>query len=422
MPGLAWRRAAARAALVSLVTFASSSTRTAAAQTAVPPEAPPPAPAVAAAPSAASPTTPPPAATATCDPSVLEPVARRVTPSILEAEGPLAWSFAVAFGEPELVVVSAMLVGAGRGVIVSHDGRTTTASIVAADDDLAVLRVPGLAAKPLTASPIAVQRGTGVVAFGRPWDEEGGADQVSPGVVTAVGGGRFRTDGAVAYATRIVAPVVDCEGRVLGFSTGVGDEVIPVSRAEALVRHVRSGRPAPEVGWWVAPSMRGTLELDDHPWGGLELGLSAVAEDHVELGVHGRFAAWTDETGRDDQGWSTLRHRVRGGIDLRAGARLLLTEGAVPLYLVPHVGVGADVGWTGGERMREQIEAEGCSAEAPCPVLGARLDLPSSIDRDLGPQIGLAFRVGPLEASYLVRLDLLDEETPVHRLGFGVAF
>lgn len=391
MPGLVWRRAA-RVALVSLVAFALSSTSTAA------------------------------AASGSCDAAVLESVARRVSPSILEAEGPLAWSFAVAFGDPELVVVSATLVGAGRGVVVSHDGRTTSASIVAADDDLAVLRVPGLAARPLVASPVPVERGTGTIAFGRPWDEEGGADQVTSGLVTAVGGGRFRTDGAVSYATRVIAPVVDCEGRVLGFSTGWGDEVIPVARAEALVRHVRSGGAAPEVGWTLAPALRATVELDDHAWAGLELGLSAVADDQVELGVHGRLAAWTDEEDRDDQGWSATRHRVRGGADLRAGARLLLTEGALPVYLVPHVGVGFDVGWTGGEAVREQVVTDGCSAAAPCPVLGARRDLPSSIDRDLGPQIGLGVRLGPIEASYLVRFDLLDAETPVHRLGLGLAF
>lgn len=360
-----------------------------------------------------------------CGTEPLEPLAAKVAASVVEAEGPLALSLGFVYGEPDLVLVPGDVARAGRGVVVRRDGRAMAATIAAFDEasNLALLRVPDLRATPLPPSTTPTDRGAAALILAQAWDlDPGDAAHLTPGTVTESRAAHFRTSGRVSYAFTYGAPVVDCFGRVLGSATGLADEAVTIDRAEALLRRVRAGAEPYTGDLALAPAFRGLLELDDEPWVGMELGLSVVDHDRWEVGVHGRILGTGEVESPDPQGVSRERWGVRGGADLRAGARLMLTDGLMPLYLVPQVGVGFDVSAQGGTDRRSQIEGDGCSPEAPCPVLRDTDVHPTRTDLHVGPQAGLAFRVGPLDLGYTFRLDATDVADSTHQIGFGVSF
>jgi hypothetical protein len=411
-------------ALASLLSFATSAT----AQTAAPDPVPAAAPAPAAGPAEAPNELPPRAdgrAVSVCGTEPLEPLAAKVGASVVEVEGPLAWALGFVYGEPDLVVVPGEVARAGRGVLVHRDGRAMKATIAAYDEasNLALLRVPELHATPLSPSTTGTERGAAALVLGQAWDEDAGdPTQLSPGTITESRASHFRTSARVSYGFTYGAPVIDCFGRVLGAATWMPDDAITIDRADALLRRVRAGAEPYTGGVTAAPAFRALLELDDEPWGGGELGVSLVHHDRWEIGAHGRILGTGEVSDPDPQGVTRERWGIRGGVDLRAGARLMLTDGAMPLYLVPQIGVGFDVSAQGGRDRRSQIEGDGCSPEAPCPVVGDAHDLPTRTELHAGPTAGLAFRFGPLDVGYTFRLDATDVADSTHQIGLGVSF
>ncbi len=359
-----------------------------------------------------------------CGTAPLGSMTSTVRDSVVEVEGPLAMSLGFVFGEPDLVVVPLEVARRGRGVIVRRGGVTMTATIAALDEEggLAMLRVPDLRATPLQPSAIPVERGTATLHIGQPWDAPGDADQVTPGSVTTTRGIHFRSTGGISYSFDVGAPVVDCFGRVLGVSTLSVDEAVTIDRAEMLLRRVRQGAEpfVGEVAVW--PGLRALLEVDDQAWGGGEIGVSVVDRDLWEASAHGRILGRGEVEAPDAEGWTTERWGVRGGLDLRAGARIMVTEGMMPFYVVPQIGVGFDASAEGGTVSRGQVEGDGCSEVEPCGVVEASRKLPVTTDLDVGPQVGLSLRLGALDLGYTFRMDATDVGDSSHQVGFGLAF
>jgi hypothetical protein len=363
-----------------------------------------------------------------CGTEPMDPIARRVRGTVVEVGGSFTGTLGFVFGEPDLVVAPFAVAESGRGVQVTHDGRAMPATIAAIDEEagLALLRVAGLSGvKPLEPSPHEPALGHAVLGVSQPYGVGGPADQVTGGHVTQGEGHWFRSSALVGFGFAVGSPLVDCRGRVLGMGEWYGDRAVGIHRAQAMVNRVRGGAPPYEGRWSLAhPSFHALLEVDHdgEAWGGADLGLALVGHDRWEFGLSGRLLGRGEPPEQASDAWVTREWGVRGGADLRAGARLMLTEGAMPLYVVPHVGIGFDVSARGGERSRGQIESEGCSSSEPCPVVTELRQLPTVTEARIAPQVGLAFRIGFVDLGYTFRLDVDTPDASSHQVGMGIQF
>jgi hypothetical protein len=361
-----------------------------------------------------------------CGTTDLAAMRARIEPSVVEVSGGYAASLGFAFEEPDLIVAPLEVARLGRGVEVTYAGRTLPATIVAIDPDarIALLRVPGLrVARPLTASATRPQLGTAVVGFGldsfHPIERK---LMISDGAISKLAGGRFE----VATHTNAVflagTPLVDCSGHVLGVLTWYVDGGSPIETVQALVAKVRAGAP-PYMGEWQAgPVMHLLVEVDQtrEAWVGLDLGLTVVAHDQLELDLTARFLGRGDPTPANAS-WTRRESGVRTGADLRAGYRLMLTEGLMPFYLVPHAGVGFDYSVHWAERTRQVTSSE-CSSEGPCSVVTEKQDLPTETRARAFPSLGLGARVGFIDLDYAFRLDIETADRSSHQMGLGIHF
>ncbi len=356
-------------------------------------------------------------------------LADKVHPAVVEVAGSYVWAVGFAFEEPDLVVAPAAVASKGRGVEVTYQGRTLPATIVAVDDNagLALLRVPGLHVdRPLTASPVKVQLGTATVGPTFAYGEYGEiSKQMSDGAVTAVDGARFKAAPNAGLGYHWGAPLVDCSGRVLGMSDWYGTDVTSVKGVQTMITRVRAGTKPYEGGWtFDHPTFHVLLEVDQNgeAWGGIDLGFAVVAKDRLELGFSGRVLGRGDPEPDGTDSWSYREWGVRGGADARAGYRLMLTEGAMPFYLVPHLGAGFDVTYRGAERTRQRALLADCAPDGTCPVITETDDVEADARARVYPAAGVGARLGFVELDYTFRLDVAEPQLSSHQIGFGIQF
>ena len=358
----------------------------------------------------------------TCPAGALEPLAQRVAPSVVRVEGAIAEAYGFVFGSDRLVVVPLYVVEKGRGILVrgrTGDVRRPTVVLVDPDHGLALLQLasPLPGAHPLVPSTQPIERGTTVVAFGAAV-YDGPADATTPGVITRVAGDRFHASARVSFHPSWGSPLVDCDGKVVGVATQMGDEAVRVGVLPALIE--RSGS-APEYspGWSLEPGAGAMFSFGRRDaWVGGFVGAALVDEDRLELSARADVSTLVAprEIGEPtDTG-------LRVGADLRVGYRFMLTEGLFPLYFVPSV--GAVGGWE--RRWRSEasqvVTSSDCSSSKPCPVEQeysvSRLGDRTWID----PVLGVALRLGPLETGYSLDLDVQTPAASTHRLTLGFQF
>jgi hypothetical protein len=362
-----------------------------------------------------------------CGTADLAAIRSRVEPAIVEIAGAYAWTLGFAFEEPDLVVAPIDVAGLGRGVEVTYGGRTMSATIAAVDEDagLALLRVPGLhVAQPLTASTVPVQIGTATVGFSWSYEDYGTSGRkISDGSVSQLEGGRFAAGPYNGAGYVWGSPLLDCSGKVLGLSSWYGQSS-RIAPAHKMNNKVKAGAAPYEGEWSLAPTFHALLEIDHtrEAWGGADVGVAVVAYDKLELGLTARVLGRGDPDVEATESWSRREWGVRAGADVRAGYRLMLTEGALPFYLVPHVGLGFDYSVRGAESKRQGVTSTGCTTEDPCPVVTESRAQPTETRARAYPSIGMAARLGLIDLDYTFRLDTEDADRSSHQVGFGFQF
>jgi putative serine protease PepD len=166
-----------------------------------------------------------------------------VAPAVLriqagEPETGTAGSALVVTPTGDVVTNAHLVYGESTATLIHPDGHTSTATVVAADDDadLAWLRIDGAQGLPVVhlAGPAAVRPGEDVVAIGNALNLDG-PPSVTRGIVSAVGRDTpmltdvIQTDAAISSGSSGGA-LVDRSGTVVGITTEalVGDPTVSV--------------------------------------------------------------------------------------------------------------------------------------------------------------------------------------------------
>jgi len=186
---------------------------------------------------------PPPAPAPAPAPTGLLAAVDAVSPAVLriqagEPETGTAGTALVLTPTGDVVTNAHLVYGESTATLIHPDGHTSTAKVVAADDDadLAWLRIDGAQGLPVVhlAGPAAVRPGEDVVAIGNALNLDG-APSVTRGIVSAVGRSTpmltdvIQTDAAISSGSSGGA-LVDRSGTVVGITTEalVGDPSVSV--------------------------------------------------------------------------------------------------------------------------------------------------------------------------------------------------
>lgn len=170
-------------------------------------------------------------------PTCAEAAYARAAAAVVRVRAGTQWGAGFVYHSPRHVVTAFSLLGLGRGAtVVTQDGTEIGTRLLARDEDydLAVLELaaPIDGVEPLAPAPeTSARRGAPVVALGHPFAEvnrllgERGEGllrwSTSTGTVGAANEVGLQADVALAVG-HAGAPLLDCEGRVLGMITGAG--------------------------------------------------------------------------------------------------------------------------------------------------------------------------------------------------------
>ncbi len=348
------------------------------------------------------------------------------------------WGAGFVYGSPRVVVTSFGLVSLGQSItIVARDGTHVAARLIGRDEsyDLAILEateaVPG--AQPLEPAPeTSAMLGRPVVAIGHPFagvaallGERGEGLlrwSVSEGTIGAVNEAGIQADLALTEG-HAGAPLLDCEGRVLGMIPGAG------ILAGNLGLAVRTARIDPVVesaqpGGDFLGNLRlrlgiGALLLIDEDGrvaGGGYLTLGATLFDRISwmnrvgLLYGGALDAAPDEL-------SVERRLVR--IESLIGYRFFIDIGGfTTLYIVP--AAGATI--THFDETRRSVHVvPGCTpsdTESCVEIVSTGVD-----GWRVRPAIGLTFLLGGnFEVAYTLEIDVEEPVETFHAVSVGFLF
>ncbi len=358
----------------------------------------------------------------TCAAGTIEPLARRVAPSVVRVEAPGGVATGFVFGSDRLVIAPLTVVEAGRGIVIhgrAGDVRRPTVRLADPDHDIALLEMasPLPGALPLAPSSEPIERGTTALAVGTT-ELLAPADAFSPGTITRVTGDRFLTSARVGFHATWGSPLLDCEGRVLGVANSFSDEALRVDALPALVERASlAAEYSPE--WTVAPGIGLAFSYGPRgPWLGASLGAALVHDDRVEISARGQVFAFLhpDEPEKPKDTGLAL------GLDARVGYRFMLTEGMLPLYFVPSVGAIGTLQWRWRTEASAAVNMADCSPSDSCPMEQQYSTRLLGDRAWISPVLGAAFRLAPLELGYSLRLDSHELSGSTHMVTFGVQF
>lgn len=350
-----------------------------------------------------------------------------------------------AFGEATTFIVPARLASSGRGVTIRPlRGPSISARVRAVDDDaelaVVVIDAPIPGVEPLVASSAPIRRGTPVVALGQPWtwpghdgghrrghhrgyrDDHGPAHTVSstPGVITAVLGDGFRTDALGSLAATWGAPVVDCQGAVVG-AAGWADQATAVRSVKRVARTADTAREDWSPGWEPIVPLFLALQIDDDVYLGGKIGVGASLDRRWDFAFVGSAFGLVDP----EEELPTLTEKNRGyrlGLEATAAHRFMVGEGMASVQFVPSIGVSFD--WTQRFHDVEQLQVldPDCVSDEPCFVtrVDTRTDLGGRAR--LAPLLGAGLRFFVFELGWAFRLDVEEIGSSTHEIRLGGVF
>lgn len=345
-----------------------------------------------------------------------------------------------AFGDASTFIVPARLASPGRGVTIRPlHGVAITARVRAVDDDaevaVVVLDAPLPGVVPLVASDAPIRRGTPVVALGQPWvwpghregrrghrDDHGPAHTVSstPGVITAVLGSGFRTDALDSRSATWGAPVVDCQGAVVG-SAGWADQATAVRSVTAVARTPQGAAEDWSPGWEPILPLFLALQIDDDVYLGGKIGVGASLDRRWDFAFVGSAFGLVDP----EEELPTVTEKNRGyrlGLEATAAHRFLVGQGMASVQFVPSLGVSFD--WTQRfhDTERLQVLDTDCLADEPCFVTRVedRTDLGGRAR--VAPLFGAGMRFFVFELGWAFRLDVEEIGSSTHEIRLGGVF
>lgn len=339
------------------------------------------------------------------------------------AAGGASLGFAV--HSPEYVIAPFAVVERGRAVAVSRGSERRQAAIVAVDEEngLAVLRLelPLRGLEPFPMHKGSVGHGTPVLALGRTFEGDEPVLSVTPGVITSVSKQRWTTNALVSFHATYGAPLLDCDGDVIGVaSSWWGDQITPAQAVQDLLDTSERGEPY-EGGWSLAHGSVGMLVqvAPDEAWLGLNAGTALIGYDRwqlpLRLGVLGLVGPQNDDSAiRDD--W--VRLQAETGL----GYRVLLSSGEVTSYLVPSVGVVASYDLRKRHHTVTEITRSDCSPANPCEAETKTTTTRLADRYRVAPTVGVGLLVDPVELSYEAQIDVAEPARTVHQINLGAQF
>jgi S1-C subfamily serine protease len=365
----------------------------------------------------------------------------RAAGSVVRIRSGDQWGAGFVYHSPRHVVTAFSLMARGRPVtVVTRDGTRLEAQLLAKDEsyDLAVLelREPVPGAEPLGPAPeTSVRVGAPVVALGHPFGQLGQflgerAEgllrwSVSTGTIGAFNDAGVQADVALT-AGHAGAPLLDCEGRVIGMIAGVGllsadlGLAARIGLADDLI--AAAGQPGDFLGDLSLRFGLGAgliIDEDGETAGGFYLTLGATLFDRVSwMNRVGLFFGGLD----DPLGDVISQDRDLVRISSLLGWRFFIDiAGFTTLYIVPAGGISIT---------REEIETErvavvptgdpACTPSGTETCAMADIVRTSTSEWNVRPAVGLTFLLGGnLEIGYTLELDVDPVET-FHVIRLGV--
>lgn len=381
----------------------------------------------------------PPAEGTTCAARAREVAANAVVRVRSGAE----WGAGFVYGSPRTVVTSFELVSLGQSItIVARDGTHIPARLIARDEsfDLAILEatqdVPG--ARPLAPAPeTSAMIGQPVVAIGHPFagvamilGQRGEGLlrwSVSQGTIGAINEAGIQADVALTEG-HAGAPLLDCEGRVLGMVAGIGilsgnlGLAVRAARIDAVIEEAQpSGDFLGNLRLRLGIGAALFIDEEGRVAGGGYLTLGATLFDRISwMNRVGLFFGGATDAAPDEL--SVDRDLIR--IESLVGYRFFIDIGGfTTLYIVPAIGASI-AHFDETRRSVEVAVVPGCTPSDTEPCATTTI-VETSVDGwTVRPAIGLTFLLGGnFEVGYTLEIDVdADPGRTFHVVNLGFLF
>lgn len=348
------------------------------------------------------------------------------------------WGAGFVYHSPRHVVSAFSLIALGQPIAVfARDGSQHGARVLARDEefDLVVLELETpIDVTPLAPAPETSARvGAPAIAIGHP---HGGTAALlgdraegllrwsaSSGTIGGVNELGIQADVALHGEGHTGAPLVDCEGRVLGVIAGSGmlssdlGLVLRVGRVDQVIREAASA------GDWLGDlrlrfGIGGALQIDEdgRATAGLYLTIGAVLFDRVSwMNRVGILWGGIDEAMDDEL--SVSRQLVR--IESLLGYRIFLDIGGLTtLYIVPAIGVVVN---NEHREVRNVRVEEMCTPDMDTSCID--IEKTSTDTWNARPAIGLSFLFGGMiDIGYTLEIHPEEPVETLHTVNLGLVF
>jgi hypothetical protein len=371
---------------------------------------------------------PDPPAESTCTQPDIESAHERAKKALVRIESPDGIGLGFVFHSPEHVVTTFSLVDTGRGVeVVLSNGRRRSAAVVAYDEtrDLAILKLARPSGMtPLKVSKEELQVGDPVLSIGEKSTFDKPETVIEPGIVSNIEDDHFKSEALESYKLTWGAPLLDCNGDVIGAAGEWSSDGATPADALAELQTEVAEEAVYDGDWSIAhPSLSFPVQIDNGPvpefgrpnvWLGIGSGLALIGHDKWFFPMRVSLSGLVGPHPDADDGRRT-GYRVQGEAGM--GYRFMLSEGMAPVYLVPKVGMTLsyqDIVTTTNE------DVGTCDASS-CEDAVVEHKESSSLFH-LMPTVGLGFLAGPGELSYQFQLDPESVDRSVHQITLGFQF
>lgn len=368
--------------------------------------------------------------TARCTPEESRSVLKKTRAAMARVEGPGASALGVVFHTKKHVLTTFDVVRAGRGVRVTlSDGVDRGARIASIDREhnLALLELEQPSNIPPLVPGTGLDVGDPVLVLARTFTiDTPSEDVLVPGAVTARKNDRIRVNALETRHMSYGAPILDCRGQVAAMAVDMFDDgAVLLSETPSLPEAIGT---VPEYrGDWSLehPSFGGVFQFDrtiprmDRLGVGVSLGTALIGEDEWYFPFRFSVLGMGEVNPAEDD--TTKRTGLRLQLEAGFGYRFMLTEGEIPIYFTPTIGLvgGYERWWERTER--EVITQSSCSVTRPCDVELLVEERAMDIGY-LRPTLGVALQLGFGEIGYQFQLDVDKPERSTHQLYLGLQF